>query len=103
VVIDRLIIRYDGPPAVQRTAPQDQVITILVRALTPYVGAMMASASVRGQCERFFRDAILVDRAQIEQVIGELEPGLHVFVGKGKAESIVREIWSALGAFGREP
>jgi hypothetical protein len=85
------------------TATQDQVIGVLVRALSSYVGPAMASASVRGLCERFFRGATIVDRARVAQVIEALEPGLHVFVGKGKAESVVREMWIALDALGGEP
>jgi hypothetical protein len=85
------------------TATHDQVIGILVRALSPYVGPTMASASVRGLCERFFRVGVVANRERVAQVIEALEPGLHVFVGKGKAESVVREMWIALDALGGEP
>lgn len=82
------------------TATKDQVIAILVRALSPYVGATMAGASVRGLCARLVSDGAYLGRAQVQTLIDSLTPGLHVFVGKEKTQVVVREIWSEIDALG---
>jgi hypothetical protein len=82
------------------TATKDQVIAILVRALSPYVGATMASASVRGLCDRLVFGRSQLGRAQVETLIESLAPGLHVFVGKEKTRVVVSEIWSAIEELG---
>ena len=85
------------------TATNDQVIAILVRAISPYVGATMAGASVRGVCARLAVDGAAMDRARIQTILDALGPGLHVYVGKEKTQSVLREIWSALDALGGGP
>jgi hypothetical protein len=85
------------------TATKDQVIAILVRALSPYLGTTMAGASVRGVCGRLVHDVTALDRARIQTIIDALGPGLHVYVGREKTEHVVREIWSAVDALGGEP
>ena len=82
------------------TATKDQVIAILVRALSPYVGATMAGASVRGLCDRLVLDRAQLGRAQVETLIEALAPGLHVFVGKERTRVVVREIWTAIDELG---
>lgn len=85
------------------TATKDQVIAILARAISPYVGATMAGASVRGVCARLAVDGAVLDRVQIQTILDALGPGLHVYVGKEKTQNVVREIWSALDALGGAP
>ena len=82
------------------TATRDQVLAILVRALSPYVGATMASASVRGLYQKLDLDGAHLGRAQIEKLIDALAPGLHVYIGKEKAQAVVGEIWAAIDALG---
>lgn len=84
------------------TANNDQVQEILVRALSPYVGPTMARASVRGLVERLAFGGQLA-RPQVELLIDTLAPGLHVYVGKQKAQAVVREMWVALDALGGDP
>jgi hypothetical protein len=85
------------------TATKDQVIAILVRALSPYVGTTMAGASVRGVCGRLAVEGMALDRVRIQTILDALGPGLHVYVGKEKTQNVLREIWSALDALGGEP
>jgi len=82
------------------TATKDQVIAILVRALSPYVGATMASASVRGLCEKLRLDAANLGRAEVERLLDALAPGLHVYIGKEKAKAVLEQIWVAMDALG---
>jgi hypothetical protein len=87
---------------VLKTATSDQVQKILVRALSPYVGPTMAGASVRGLVERLGFGGSLA-RSQVEHIVDALAPGLHVYVGKQKAQAVVREVWIALDALGGDP
>ncbi len=85
------------------TETKDHVLDVLVRALSPYVGATMARASVRGLCEKLDLQGTKLSRPQVEQLIEALAPGLHVFVGKEKARALVIEIWKAIDALGGDP
>ena len=91
---------YPGRLPVFTTATRDQVLAILVSALSPYVGATMASASVRGLYQKLELEGAQLGRGQIERLIDALAPGLHVYVGKEKALMIVAEIRAALDAVG---
>ena len=82
------------------TATREHVLAIVVHALSPYVGATMAGASVRGLCQKLALEGARLDRSQVEKLIDALAPGVHVFVGKEKARALVHEIWTALDAPG---
>lgn len=82
------------------TASQQQVLEILVRVLTPYLGAAMAGAAARGLCQKCAVNGENIARAQIERLIEDLAPGLHVYIGKEKTQAVVRQIWSAIDALG---
>jgi hypothetical protein len=79
-------------------APKEQALAIIVRALSPYVGATMAGASVRGICERLGLDATHIHRDHLQRLLDALAPGLDVYVGKERARALVREIWTAMDA-----
>jgi hypothetical protein len=79
---------------------REQTITVLVRALSPYLGATMATASARGLCERFVRDGSPLDQAGFDAILAALEPGLHVYVGHEKTQAILREIGAGVRAIG---
>ncbi len=85
------------------TATKDQVLRILVQALAPYVGVTMASASVKGLCQKLGLDGATLRRAEVERLIDALAPGLHVYVGKEKARAIVGAIWTAMDAVEATP
>jgi hypothetical protein len=82
------------------TATKDQVTAIVVRALAPYVGATMASASVRGLCERLRLGDTKLGRAEVQGLIDALAPGLHVYVGKEKARTVIEQVWTAMDELG---
>lgn len=82
------------------TATKDQVTAIVVRALAPYVGATMASASVRGLCEKLGLDGTKLGPPQVQGLIDALAPGLHVYVGKEKARTVIQQIWTAMDELG---
>ena len=81
-------------------AARERVLATVVHVLSPYVGATMAGASVRGLCQKLALDGARLDRSQVETLIDSLAPGIHVFVGKEKARALVHEIWTALDAPG---
>jgi hypothetical protein len=82
------------------TATKDQVAAIIVRALAPYVGGTMASASVRGLSEKLRLDGARLGHAEVKGLIDALAPGLHVYVGKEKAHTVIQEIWTAMDELG---
>jgi hypothetical protein len=82
------------------TASSEQVLAIVARALGPYLGTMMASASARGMAEKLGLLGKQLDREQMTLLLDTLGPGLTVFVGKDKQRLIVEEIWRALEALG---
>ena len=82
------------------SAARERVVTIVVATISPYVGATMAGASVRGFCTRLGLDVPVLDRAQVTRLLEALAPGLDVYVGKEKATIVVRDIWSALELLG---
>jgi hypothetical protein len=89
-------------PSVRPFATKDKVIAVLVQALSPYIGAAMASASARGLCERLALGGSL-SRAEVARLIEALEPGLHVFAGKERTRVVIDEIWRAIDALGGDP
>jgi hypothetical protein len=85
------------------TIGKDQVISILVRAFSPYVGPTMAEASVRGICERLAGKGASMDRPRVEAVLEALEPGLRVYVGKDKTRTVMHEVRIAIDAVEESP
>jgi hypothetical protein len=82
------------------TATKDEVTAIVVRALSPYVGATMASASVRGLCEKLRLEGAKLGLAEVQELIDALAPGLHVYIGKEKARMVIQQIWTAMDGLG---
>ncbi len=78
------------------SAARERVVTLVVGAIAPYVGATMAGASVRGFCTRLGLDVPVLDRDQVTRLLEALAPGLDVYVGKDKGAIILREIWTKL-------
>jgi hypothetical protein len=76
-------------------ARKRDILAVFVRVLGPYIGASLASASVRGHCEKLGLGD-MIDRSDVERLVLALSPGLNVFVGRHKAESIVSELHAAL-------
>jgi hypothetical protein len=80
------------------SAAKEQVLRVVVDAMVPLVGATMAQASVRGVCERLALSDGQISREQMRKLLEELTPGLHVFIGRAKAESLLASIWWKLDA-----
>jgi hypothetical protein len=87
-------------PSIRPSTTKDKVIEVLVRTLSPYIGAAMASASARGLWERLALGDGPLSRAEVARLIEALEPGLHVFAGKERTRVVIDEIWSAIDALG---
>ena len=78
------------------SAAKDRVLAIIAGILSPYVGATMAGASVRGISQRLGLDQPRLDRNQVGLLLEALGPGLDVYIGKDKARIVVLDIWKAL-------
>ena len=78
--------------------PGEPALAIVVRALSPYIGPTMASASVRGLCEKHGLDTAKLHGAHLDKLLDALAPGLDVYVGKETARKVVAEIRAAVGA-----
>jgi hypothetical protein len=84
-------------------AARERVVTIIVGVISPYVGATMAAASVRGFCTRLGLDVPQLDRGQVGRLLEAIAPALDVYIGKDKAALVVRDIWAQLDLQGGRP
>jgi len=75
---------------------KDAVVSEIVRVLSPYLGATMAAASTRAQCEKLGIAGDAISAAQAEALIAKLAAGLAVFVGREKSALVVGEIRRAI-------
>jgi hypothetical protein len=73
-------------------ANRQEIVRVFESALAPYIGATMASASMRGHCEKLGIGEGQVSEAQIELLIAAITPGLHVFVGEAKTQDVLLAI-----------
>jgi hypothetical protein len=78
----------------------EEVLAELARVLSPYVGATLAEASARAQCQKLGLVGPALEKAQIEALIAKLGSGLTVFVGRQKSQAVVEEMRTALAAGG---
>lgn len=74
-----------------------RVIEIIEGLLAPHIGALMAQASARGQCESLGIDGDGIGPEATEALIERLGWGLAVFVGRPKAAELVQEMRRAVG------
>jgi hypothetical protein len=72
------------------------VLAEIVKRLSPYLGATMAEASARAQCEKLGFVSQAISGAQAETLLGKLGAGLAVFVGREKSATVMRELRDAL-------
>lgn len=77
------------------------VVSEIVRVLSPYLGATMAAASARAQCEKLGITGDAISPEQFEALIAKLAAGLAVFVGREKSALVAGELRRALGTDAR--
>jgi hypothetical protein len=78
----------------------EEVLAELARVLSPYVGATMAEASARTQCQKLGLGGPTLEKEQIEALIAKLGSGLTVFVGRQKSQAVVEEMRTVLDVGG---
>jgi len=69
----------------------------IVSAITPLIGENMARSAARVHCEKLGIAESHVTREQLAMLISRLETGLHVFVGRDKALSLMAGLRERLG------
>jgi hypothetical protein len=81
-------------------AQRVDVLSTIVRGLTPYVGATMARASTHGVSEKLRLSRAELTGAEARTLVDALAPGLAVFIGRDKSRTVIEEIWAAVDALG---
>lgn len=76
------------------------MLAIVVRELSPYLGANMASAATKMHCEKLGLLAPQLTSADVERLLDALVPGLRVFLGKDKTEDALYLVRKALASEG---
>jgi hypothetical protein len=84
------------------TGPADRhrVVSIVVRELTPYLGANMARSAAKMHCEKLGLLAPELREADVERLLDALAPGLRVFVGKERTDDALYLVRKALESEG---
>lgn len=78
----------------------DAVLAAMTRVLSPVLGESMARASAQAHGDRIARTDGRITAEQAEALVGKLNSGLIVFVGRERAASLAVEMRSALAALG---
>lgn len=81
---------------------RDEVVGALQRVLGPFIGAAMVRASANGHWDRLGLGAY-ADEEQWKSLLSALGPGLNVFVGRRRGESLMAEVETALLGSGGAP
>ena len=80
--------------------PRQATVDVLTSGLAPYLGPSVARSAVLGVVARVALAGPVLDDAGVERILGELRPGLSVFVGRDKAEEVMVAIRKKLPAGG---
>lgn len=72
--------------------PGETAFDIVVRALTPCLGANMARSIARGQWDKLGIVGDALSSTQLAQLTEALRPGLNVFVGRGNTEQVLAQL-----------
>ena len=73
------------------------VLRTIANALTPYVGRTMAESSIASHCKRLGLDVATLDGTSVERLLHQISLGLNVFIGRDKAEAVIRGVRLSLG------
>jgi hypothetical protein len=78
------------------SVPRDRFVSTVIRALASYVGQNMAGAAVRMQLEKHAISGAVLTPQQVETILAELAPALHVFIGRAKTQDALTDIQRTL-------
>ena len=74
------------------------VLQTIVQLMSPYIGAMMARSSVEAHCKRLGIDGdATVTSQQINELLHHIGLGLNIFIGRDKADAVIRDIKTSIG------
>jgi hypothetical protein len=80
--------------------PTRDVLTTIVRVVSPYLGETMARSAAQAHCQKLGIDAERMQAADVEALITRMASGLNVFVGREKSSAIVAELRQAIAGQG---
>ena len=73
------------------------VLTTIVRVVSPYLGETMARSAAQAHCQKLgIAEAERMPATQIDALINRMAAGLNVFVGREKSSAIVAELRRAI-------
>jgi len=76
-----------------------EAVTVIVKALAPYVGETMARSATEAHCQKLgIAGAMSPDER--EALLAKLSGALNIFLGRDKSASVVAEVRNALLALG---
>jgi len=78
-------------------------VQVMVSVMAPYIGDTMARSATEVHCRKLGVQEATIEPEQIEQVLGRLEVGLHIFLGREKSESVIGLARAALRGPGGLP
>lgn len=64
-------------------------VQVMVSVMAPYIGDTLARSAAEVHCRKLGVHGASIEPEQIEQVLGKLEVGLHIFLGREKSESVI--------------
>jgi hypothetical protein len=74
------------------------VLQTITDSISPYIGQMMARSSVEVHCKRLgINGDRTVSNQQISELLHQLSLGLNIFLGREKAEAVIRDIRATIG------
>ena len=76
------------------------VLTTIVRVVSPYLGETMARSAAQAHCQKLGIDAERMLAKDVEALITRMASGLNVFVGREKSSAIVAELRQAIAGQG---
>jgi hypothetical protein len=76
------------------------VLTTIVRVVSPYLGETMARSAAQAHCQKLGIGAERMLPKDVEALITRMASGLNVFVGREKSSAIVAELRQAIAGQG---
>ena len=79
------------------------VLTTIVRVVSPYLGETMARSAAQAHCQKLGIETDRMQASQVDALITRMASGLNVFVGREKSSAIVAELRRAIESQGSAP